>query len=96
VLLYLCARAERPPEEEAAAGAAPPPGARGETLRALEDWMGQALSTSEFLNPQAPEHALRELWRSLARAGLSQREAEMWISAFKHLRRCADRKGKGR
>lgn len=86
VLLYLCARAERPAEE-----AALPPGARGETMRALQDWMEQALRVSEFLNPQAPEHILRELWLSLARAGLSQREAELWISAFKHLRRRAEK-----
>jgi tRNA/rRNA methyltransferase len=92
VLLYLCARAgEQAAQAGQAAGTeeAPPPGARGETLRALEDWMGQALRASEFLNPQAPEHVLGELWLTLARAGLSQREAEMWISAFKHLRRRA-------
>jgi len=81
VLLYLCAR----PEEGAAE--ALPPGARHQTMEALRARMERALSASGFLNPQAPEHALGELWRSLGRAGLSQREAEMWLSAFKHLAR---------
>ncbi|HEY8212297.1 MAG TPA: RNA methyltransferase [Myxococcaceae bacterium] len=82
VLLYLCGRREAPvPVEEA------PPGARQQTMEALRGSMERALSASGFLNPQAPEHALGELWRSIGRSGLSQREAEMWLSAFKHLAR---------
>lgn len=80
VLLYLCGR--RGEAIEAA-----PPGARHQTMEALRGQMERALSAAGFLNPQAPEHALGELWRSLGRAGLSQREAEMWLSAFKHLAR---------
>jgi tRNA/rRNA methyltransferase len=53
----------------------------------MEEWMEKALSAAGFLNPQAPQHALRELSRSLARGALSQREAEMWIAAFKQLAR---------
>ncbi|HVE81392.1 MAG TPA: RNA methyltransferase [Myxococcales bacterium] len=81
VLLYLCSRSGEPPAPEAA------PGARHRTMEALRAQMEEALLASGFLNPQAPEHALGELWRSLGRAGLSQREAEMWLSAFKHLAR---------
>jgi len=80
VLLYLSARGE-----PAAQGA--PPGARHQTMEALRGQMERALSASGFLNPQAPEHALGELWRTLGRAALSQREAEMWLTAFKHLAR---------
>lgn len=80
VLLYLCARQE-PIAPDA------PPGARHQTMEALRGHLERALSASGFLNPQAPEHALGELWRSLGRAALSQREAEMWLSAFKHLAR---------
>ncbi|HYV49679.1 MAG TPA: TrmH family RNA methyltransferase [Myxococcaceae bacterium] len=80
VLLYLCARQEPGAEPQ-------PPGARHQTMEALRSHMERALSASGFLNPQAPEHALGELWRALGRAGLSQREAEMWLAAFKHLAR---------
>ena len=86
VLLYLCAREAPAPVARAPASEAPE-GARGQTLEALRAQMGQALAAAGFLNPQAPEHVLGELWRSLARAGLSQREAEMWLSAFKHVAR---------
>ncbi|MHB8874260.1 MAG: RNA methyltransferase [Myxococcaceae bacterium] len=82
VLLYLCAREDQPPP------AVPEPtGARLETLKVLEGLMQTVLLDAGYLNPQAPEHAVRELVRSLARARLSQREAEMWLSAFQHLRR---------
>ncbi|MDC0709503.1 RNA methyltransferase [Stigmatella sp. ncwal1] len=83
VLLYLCGREEAPP-------ALPPesePGARMGTLSALGARMNEVLLASEFLNPQAPEHVLREMERTLLRARLSQREAELWLSAFKHLGR---------
>ena len=56
-------------------------------MDALRGGMERALLGSGFLNPQAPEHALGELWRSLGRGGLSQREAELWLTAFKHLAR---------
>jgi len=81
VLLYLVTRAGAVQGVEAA------PGARGQTLHALCEQMERTLLAAGFLNPQAPEHVLGELWRSLGRAGLSQREAEMWLSAFKHLAR---------
>ncbi len=63
------------------------PGARLETVHALEKKMREALLNVEFLNPQAPEHVLKELSRSLVRAGLTQREAEIWLAAFEHVRR---------
>lgn len=85
VLLFLCARAGAKAEVEAREE--PPPGARHQTLEVLRGQMERALGAAGFLNPQAPEHALGELWRSLGRSGLSQREAEMWLSAFKHLAR---------
>lgn len=83
VLLFLCARPEAKGGEREEA----PAGARHQTLEALRGQMEQALGAVGFLNPQAPGHVLGELWRSLGRGGLSQREAEMWLSAFKHLAR---------
>jgi tRNA/rRNA methyltransferase len=80
VLLYLCARREPIAEADA-------PGARYQTMEALRGQLERALSATGFLNPQGPEHVLGELWRTLGRAALSQREAEMWLSAFKHLAR---------
>jgi tRNA/rRNA methyltransferase len=73
--------------EGAPANAAPPEGARLQTLQALEKKMGEVLQASGFLNPQAPGHVLKELSRSLVNGRLSQREAELWLSAFEHLRR---------
>lgn len=81
VLLYLCAR------EGPAPTTPEPPGANLRSLHALEERMGEVLLSAGFLNPQAPQHALRELTRCLERAQLTQREAEMWLSAFGHLRR---------
>jgi tRNA/rRNA methyltransferase len=83
VLLYLCGREEARPAPEPE----PEPGARMGTLTALGTRMNEVLLASEFLNPQAPEHVLRELERTLLRARLTQREAELWLSAFKHLGR---------
>jgi tRNA/rRNA methyltransferase len=79
VLLYLFAREriEATAEE----------GASGRTLQALEQKLQEALTAVEWLNPQAPQHALRELVRSLVRGKLTQREAEMWLSALEHVRR---------
>jgi tRNA/rRNA methyltransferase len=87
VLLYLCGRegAQAPTSE------APEPGARMGTLNALGQRMQEVLLRAEFLNPQAPEHVLHELARTLLRARLSQREAELWLTAFKHLERAVKR-----
>jgi tRNA/rRNA methyltransferase len=86
VLLYLCSREGRKPAQ-----AAPLPpeeqGARMGTVNALGERMKQVMLEAQFLNPQAPEHVLRELERSLLRAQLTQREAELWLTAFKHLGR---------
>jgi tRNA/rRNA methyltransferase len=83
VFLYLCGRADDGTWVEPA----PEPGARLETLYALESRMQTALLGAGFLNPQAPEHILRELGRTLVRARLTQREAELWLTAFSHLER---------
>jgi tRNA/rRNA methyltransferase len=85
VLLYLCSREGRGPVEPVVAPEQP--GARMGTVRALGDRMRQVLLEAQFLNPQAPDHILRELERSLLRAELTQREAELWLTAFKHLGR---------
>lgn len=86
VLLYLCSRVERP------ATAAPTrEGARLGTVRALEASMRQVLLDAGFLNPQAPDHILGELERSLLRGELTQREAELWLTAFKQLARMTKR-----
>lgn len=87
VLLYLCGR-------EGAASPVPPapePGARMGTLNALSQRMREAMLSAQFLNPQAPEHVLHELELSLLRARLTQREAELWLTAFKHLERAVKR-----
>jgi tRNA/rRNA methyltransferase len=81
VLFYLCARAglEAVPQEA--------PGARLGTVAALEKKLEGLLGRAEFLNPQAPEHALKELTRALVRGRLSQREVELWLAACTHLDR---------
>jgi tRNA/rRNA methyltransferase len=95
VLLYLCSRAGR------GAPAGPPvlapedQGARMGTVSALSERMHEVLLRAQFLNPQAPEHVLREMERSLLRAELTQREAELWLTAFKHLGRAMGEGGKG-
>jgi tRNA/rRNA methyltransferase len=81
VLFYLFCRAPAaPPADE---------GANGRTLVALEKKLHDALAAVDWLNPQAPQHALRELVRSLVHGKLTQREAEMWLSALEHVRRVA-------
>jgi tRNA/rRNA methyltransferase len=83
VMLFLCAR-------QLEAEQAPAPaveGARLGTVKALEERMEEALLRADFLNPQAPGHVLGELTRSLLRSGLTQREAELWLTAFKQLAR---------
>jgi tRNA/rRNA methyltransferase len=85
VLLYLCSREGRKPAEQAAPVVEE--GAKMGTVHALSERMRQVMLEAQFLNPQAPEHILRELERSLLRARLTQREAELWLTAFKHLGR---------
>ena len=86
VLLYLCSRVGRGEVREPPAGVVGE-GARMGTVRALGERMREVMLQAQFLNPQAPEHVLRELERSLLRAELTQREAELWLTAFKHLGR---------
>ncbi len=80
VLLYLCSRAETLP-------LAAEEGAKLGTVKALEEKLQAALLQCGFLNPQSPQHVLRELSRALVRGQLTQREAEIWLSAFEHVRR---------
>lgn len=82
VLLYACSRT-------APGTAAEPvdPGARLASVSALEARAKDVLLRAGFLNPQAPEHVLRELMRSLVHGKLTQREAELWLSAFEQLGR---------
>ncbi|WP_095989816.1 RNA methyltransferase [Cystobacter fuscus] len=87
VLLYLCSREGRGAPERAAEPAPEYQGARMGTVSALGERMREVLLRAQFLNPQAPEHVLRELERSLLRAELTQREAELWLTAFKHVGR---------
>lgn len=88
VLLFAYTRAKRP--------ATPPPrrqdeSARLEMVHALEDVMTDVLLRAEFLNPQAPQHTVKDLSRILTRANLSQREAGQWLSAFEHVQRLLKR-----
>jgi tRNA/rRNA methyltransferase len=93
VLLYLWSRSDAPTAREVSEPAAPcaesaaDQGARGQTLQVLEAKLHAALEAVGWLNPQAPQHALRELVRSLVHGKLTQREAEMWLSALEHVRR---------
>jgi tRNA/rRNA methyltransferase len=90
VLLYLCHRQGMAPAPTAGEAAAEP-GARLGTLNALAARMREVLLAAEFLNPQAPQHVLNELELTLMRARLTQREAELWLTAFKHLGRAVAR-----
>jgi tRNA/rRNA methyltransferase len=81
VLLYLCSR------ENVAAAEVEHQAPSMKLFEKLESKMKEALTLSEFLNPQNPEVALFELKRSLVRAHLSKRDLEVWISAFDHLLR---------
>jgi tRNA/rRNA methyltransferase len=80
ILLYLCSRQDAPPPAQT-------PGASLGIIKRLEAKMQDALLAAEFLNPQAPEHVLTELTRTLIRGNLTEREAQVWLSAFEHLRR---------
>ncbi len=83
VLIYLCSRAMR--------GAAPPtvepPGAPLQLVHRLEERLEATLLAAQFLNPQAPQHVLRELSRSLVKGRLTEREAQLWLAALEHLQR---------
>ena len=65
-------------------------GAKLELVQRLEALMGEVLLDAGFLNPQSPKRTLRVLIDSLSREGLSQREAEMWVAAFRQLRRAVN------
>jgi tRNA/rRNA methyltransferase len=82
VLLYLCSRADQAKRVSVAE-----PGARLQTVQALETRLQEVLAQAEFLNPQAPEYIRDELIRTLTRAQLTQREAELWLAALVHLKR---------
>lgn len=81
VLLYLCSRMDGVETKPAVLSE----GARLGTLQVLGRTLEEAFLAVAFLNAQAPEHIRRELERSLFRATLTQREAELWLSAFKHV-----------
>ncbi len=83
VLAYLISR-------EGAVGSPPPGPAEGARLGAVEDLerrLERLLLTAEFLNPQAPQHVLKEMTRALVRGQATPREVELWRSAVVHLER---------
>ena len=84
VLTYLCRRAPSTSSE-------PEVGAPLALVHRLEARLKAALLASGYLNPQAPEHVLRELSRALVRGSLTQREAELWLGAAEHFGRLAAR-----
>jgi len=69
------------------------PAARAATLAALYEAMRAVLISADFLNRENPDAILTELKRTLERARPSQREAELWLTAFKHLARSLRAKG---
>jgi tRNA/rRNA methyltransferase len=81
VLLYACARARVQAVQTVEEGA---PLA---LVQRLEARAREVLLRAEFLNPQAPDHVLRELMRSLVKGKLTLREAELWLGAFEQLGR---------
>jgi tRNA/rRNA methyltransferase len=88
VLAYLCARQAPEPTAPAAEGAPL------QLVHRLEARLQQALEAAGFLNPQAPQHVLRELSRSLVHGQLSRREAELWLAALEHLVRATSAAGR--
>lgn len=89
VLLYLCNRQDagrtlRMPNPEVLKRE---PGARLETIGALRARMREALGAADYFKPDQPDQILSELLHTLDRTGLSQREAELWLNAFKHVER---------
>src|SRR6266852_6236751 len=83
VLLYLCHRQRR----TAAPGAKLENRARISLVGQLEDVMEPVLLHAGFLNLQSPKRALRVLLQPLVRGEFTQREAEMWLAAFRQLDR---------
>ncbi len=68
------------------------PGARAQTMTALYQRMRGVLTDADFLNRDNPDAILTEVMRTLERARLTQREAELWLTAFKHLARACSAK----
>ena len=67
-----------------------PPGATDAELRRVEEALRAALRASGFL--AGPErHAVRDLRATLGRAGLSRREAALWLAALRTLGRASPR-----
>ncbi len=64
-----------------------PPPANARLLETLYAKMRSVLVEADFLNPQNPDAILSELKRLLERASPSQREAELLLTAFRHLER---------
>ena len=91
VLLYLCHRQGVETQASPPVPESVQTGARLGTLNALAARMREVMLQAEFLNPQAPEHVLNELELTLMRSRLTQREAELWLTAFKHLGRAVAR-----
>lgn len=86
---YLASLAPPQPEPEG-------PAARAATVAALYERMRQVLVEADFLNPQNPDAILTEVKRTLERARLTQREAELWLTAFKHLARAIEVGGRSK
>jgi tRNA/rRNA methyltransferase len=63
------------------------PAARAGTQAALWSRLREVLLVADFLNRQNPDAILTEIKRTLERARLTQREAELWLTALKHLAR---------
>lgn len=80
VLFYLCSR-------HGTSLPAEPEGAPLELINRLQSKMKETLLAADYLNPQAPEHLLRELTRALVHGRLTQREVHIWLAAFEHLKR---------
>ena len=81
---YLASLSSGPVEPDATARE---PGARSATLQALYHRAQELLLRADFLNPQNPQAILSELKRLLERARPTQREAELLLTALKHLDR---------
>lgn len=92
VLAYLCRRG---PLATAVSPLAPPPraelpdeeGAPLGLVQRLEARLKAVLLEAGYLNPQAPDHVLRELTRALVHGRLTRREAELWMGAVEQLGR---------
>lgn len=82
VLLYLASR-----EGSSEAPAEAPKGAPLRLVQALDGWMQQVLLEVDFLNPRGPGPILAEMRHALTRSNLTEREAQLWLSAFKAMAR---------